>query len=157
VSIGLAGFAGVTVILGRGPGRWQPADEARIRTLLYAAFGALFASLTPIALVLGGISEAASIRYGAVTLLLIIVALIGGLGRSLGRLDERSRAVFRPRIAVVILAIAAMATIAQIATALGLAGSAGAGLFFFGLSALLGYSAFSFIRLMFIRPPDGDD
>jgi hypothetical protein len=37
VKAGIAGFAGVAVVLGRGPGRWSPADRFRIRSLLYAA------------------------------------------------------------------------------------------------------------------------
>jgi hypothetical protein len=48
VDVGLAGFAGVAVVLGRGPGRWGAADALRIRLLLTAAFAALFASLIAI-------------------------------------------------------------------------------------------------------------
>lgn len=156
VSVGLAGFAGVAVLLGRGPGHWRPADALRIRVLLYAAFGALFASLTPVGLLLSGVTEDVSIRCGSMTVLLTIVVWIRSMGRAMSGLDASSRAVFRPRVAVVILIITAIAAIAQLATVLGLAGPAGPSLFFFGLLALLGYAAFSFVRLMFVRP-GGDE
>lgn len=76
ISVGLAGFAGVAVTLGRGPGRWAAADAVRIRALLYAAFGALFAALIPIGLSLAGASEAVSIRGGSIGLFLTLVSWI---------------------------------------------------------------------------------
>jgi hypothetical protein len=50
VSLGLAGFAGIVVVFGRGPGALPPADSLRLAALVGASFGTLFLSLIPIAL-----------------------------------------------------------------------------------------------------------
>jgi len=152
VAVGLAGFAGVAVLLGRGPGNWHPVDAVRIRGLLYAAFGALFASLTPIAVSLGGATEAVSVRCGSIAVLVVIFLWARTLGRVIRRLDDESRAVFHPGVAIVILSISIVAAFAQIANIFGIVGTAGPGVFFLGLLLLLGYAAFGFVRLMFARP-----
>jgi uncharacterized Tic20 family protein len=152
VAVGLAGFAGVAMLLGKGPGRWNPADELRIRALLQAAFGALFAALVPVGLLLGGLAEHMAIRAGAAALLLVIIAWLVNRFRALVQLDEASREVFDPGVASVILAVMVGAALAQLATVLGWTGAIGPALFFFGLLALLAYAAFNFMRLMFVRP-----
>jgi hypothetical protein len=50
--------------------------------------------------------------------------------------------------------VALLVLAAQVAAASGRVGRAADGLFFFGLVSLLGYAAFGFVRLLFIRPAD---
>jgi hypothetical protein len=152
VAVGLAGFAGVAVVLGRGPGRWNPADENRVRLLLYAAFGALFASLASIGVASTGLGEELSVRCGAAVLVIVIVAFARSAERAVRDHDESSPTVFSRAAARVMRAIAGIVLIAQAGAASGLTGGAANGLFFFGLVALLGYAAFGFARLIFIRP-----
>jgi hypothetical protein len=86
----------VAVVLGRGPGRWNPADASRIRLLLYAAFAALFVSLVPVGLARSGAGEALSIRCGSGALLLAILAFGIAAERALRRLEAPSRRVPNP-------------------------------------------------------------
>ena len=157
ISVGLAGFAGVAVTLGRGPGRWAAADAVRIRALLHGAFGALFAALIPIGLSLAGVSEAVSVRCGSIGLFLTLVSWVitfhWNTRRTL-RVDEESRLVLDIRVGIAIIAMTVLVAIAQLAVGLGLAGSVGPGFFFFGLVAFLGYVALGFVRLIFVRPSD---
>jgi hypothetical protein len=61
LSLGLAGFAGVVVLLGRGPGKWHPIDALRIRMLLTVVFAPLFSSLVPIGIEASGGSPSPSV------------------------------------------------------------------------------------------------
>jgi hypothetical protein len=45
VSLGLAGFAGIVVVFGRGPGALPPADSFRLLALVGCSLGTLFLSL----------------------------------------------------------------------------------------------------------------
>jgi hypothetical protein len=152
IAVGLAGFAGVAVMLGRGPGRWSDGDAARIRLLLWAAFGALFASLVPIGLVWTGVPERPSLQIGAGVLFLVFALWSFGASRMVGGLSPEERAVFDPRVALVIRTTSFSTMAGLVAAASGLLGRATAGLVFLGLCLLLGYAAFGFVRLMFVRP-----
>ena len=155
ISVGLAGFAGVAVMLGRGPGRWSAGDAARIRLLLGAAFGALFGSLVPIGLSGSGVREQLSVQIGAAVLLVVFALWSVSASRIVPRLPPEERAVFDPRIAQVIRATSFMTMGLLLLAASGLVGRAAYGLLFLGLFLLLGYAAFGFVRLMFVRPsPD---
>ena len=48
LALGLAGFTGVLVVLGRQPGRFSPAEGFRLAVLLVASLSALFLSLVPL-------------------------------------------------------------------------------------------------------------
>jgi hypothetical protein len=152
IAVGLAGFSGVAVVLGRGPGRWNAGDAARIRLLLGSAFAALFASLVPIGLVWTGMSEPLGVRIGAGVLLIALVLWSIGASRSVSRLSSEERAVFDPRVARFIQAVSFATMGAMVVVGAGLAGRAAAALFFLGLLLTLGYAAFGFARLLFVRP-----
>jgi hypothetical protein len=152
VAVGLAGFAGVAVMLGRGPGRWQGGDALRIQILLGAAFIALFGSLFVIGLITTGVGESPSLRAGAALLAVCIASWTVLAVRGRGRLDPESSAVFSERIARVIGTLTVAAFGAQLVVALGFAGRAEFGLFYAGLFFALLYAAFAFVRLMFVRP-----
>jgi hypothetical protein len=152
ISVGLAGFAGVAVMLGRGPGRWTAGDAARIRLLLGAAFGALFGSLVPIGLSWSGVGEQLSVQIGAAVLLVVFALWTAAAARNVSRLSPEERAVFDPRIAHIIRAAAFVAMGLLLLAGSGLVGRAAHGLLFLGLFLLLCYAAFGFVRLMFVRP-----
>jgi hypothetical protein len=152
VSVGLAGFAAVAVMLGRGPGRWSEGDAARIRLLLAAAFGALFTSLLPVGLVWSGVGDQPSLQVGAAALVATYVLWSRAAARAVARIAAEERAVFNPRIAQIIRGISITTMGLLLLAASGLAGRATSGLLFLGLYLLLGYAAFGFVRLVFVRP-----
>lgn len=152
VAVGLAGFAGVAVMLGRGPGRWGAGDALRIRLLLAAAFSALFASLVAIGTDWAGLRTPNAVRAGAA-----VLAVGQGywgffLGAQVPRLEPAQRALFSSRLANLFRAVVVMSIAGQILVVSGSAGHLASGLFLFGLLASLGYTALAFVRLMFIRP-----
>ena len=153
VSVGLAGFAGVAVVLRRAHGQWNPADGLRIRLLLSAAFGSLFVSLFPIGLASAGVSSLVAVRFGSAILFVFAALWLIGAYLTIRRLDPQTRSVFSLPLGLVIVAFGITVEIAQVLSFTGIAGAASHGLLFFGLVAFLGYAALGFIRLMFIRPP----
>ena len=59
IGIGIAGFSGIAAALGRrGEGAWTPQDITRMRILLRGSFGAVLASLLPVALAATPLAEA---------------------------------------------------------------------------------------------------
>ena len=152
VAVGLAGFAGVAVMLGRGPGRWHGGDALRIQILLGAAFIALFGSLFVIGLITADVGESLSLRAGSALLAVCIASWIVLGARGYRRLDPESSAVFSQRVAMVIGTLAVTAFAAQLVVALGFAGRAEFALFYAGLLFALLNAAFGFVRLMFVRP-----
>lgn len=153
--MGLAGFAGVAVVLGRGPGRWGGGDSLRIRLLLGAAFTALFASLVATGAHWAGAGEARSIQLGAGALLVGQVYWIAVPARQIRRLEPAERSLFNPRLAVLFQVIAFSSCAAQAAVLSGLVGHHAPWLFLYGLLACLSYAALGFVRFMFIRPVSG--
>jgi hypothetical protein len=147
----LAGFAGVAVVLGRGPGRWSAADALRIRLLLTAAFTALFAPLVAIGSQWAGAGEDASVRLGAAALLIGQVRW-GIIGSGLSRLEPSDRALFNPRLAAFFRVVASSSWVAQVVAISGVWRNLVSWLFLYGLLACLGYAAFGFVRLLFVRP-----
>jgi hypothetical protein len=152
ISVGLAGFAAVAVMLGRGPGRWSEADAARIRLQLAAALGALFGSLLPIGLAWSGVGDALALRIGAAGIFAVILLWSIAGSRALVRTAPEEREVFNPRVAQIIRALSIATMLLLLVAAAGLAGRATAGLVFLALYLLLGYAAFGFARLIFVRP-----
>jgi hypothetical protein len=153
IALGLAGFAGVAVVIGRGPGRWGGGDSLRIRLLLGAAFTALFASLVATGAHWTGVGEAEAIRLGAGALLAGQLYWIAFPARQIRHLEPSERALFDPRLAIVFRAIAFSNCVAQGVLVTGLAvGRLAPWLFLYGLFGCLGYAALGFVRFMFIRP-----
>lgn len=152
VAIGLAGFAGVAVVLGRGPGRWSPGDALRIRLLLTAAFTALFAALIAVGGAEAGLSEAVAVQLGAAALLVGQAYWGFGLARQIARLEPAERALFDPRLARLFRLILFSSAASQLVVVSGLLARVGPGLFLYGLLVCLGYAALGFVRLLYIRP-----
>jgi hypothetical protein len=155
ISVGLAGFAGVAVVLGRGPGRWGGADSLRIRLLLGAAFAALFASLVATGVHWAGAGDARSIQLGAGVLLVGQAYWIAVPARQIRHLEPGERSLFNPRLAALFRAIAFSSCASQAAALSGLVDHFAPWLFLYGLLCCLSYAALGFVRLMFIRPTSG--
>jgi hypothetical protein len=152
VAVGLAGFAGVAVMLGRGPGRWSPGDALRIRLLLAAAFTALFAALVATGSAWAGAAEPTSVRLGAAALLVGQVYWGAVVARQIPRLEPAERALFDPRIALAFRVAIYSSWGAQLVALSGLLAPAARWLLLYGLLVCLSYAALAFVRLMYVRP-----
>lgn len=155
LSLGLAGFAGIVVLLGGGPGRWSPVDLLRIRLLLISVLAVLFASVVPLGLAASGVSLESSLRLGC-------LVMFGFVGRwfyasrpipELLRRDPEVRQLLDPRLRIVYSAAAGVALVSQLA---GLASSlvdlAPFPFLFLGILWGLFSGALGFLRLLFARP-----
>ncbi len=152
VALGLAGFAGVAIVLGRGPEYWGDGDSLRIRLLLGSAFAALFASLATTGGDWAGAGEARSVQLGAGVLLgwpVVLVLLPGATDRDL---EPSQRALFNPRLARILSLVAVSSCACQLVALSGLASHIGRWLLLYGLLFSLAYAALGFVRFMFIRP-----
>src|SRR5215831_1967956 len=151
LSVGLAGFAGIAAVIVRGLGRWSGFDNFRILALLYSAVGALFASLGGIAVSFSIDSDLTLSRWGAGFVFLATGLLFARLGQAFVQLDSTSRDQLHPIVAAVILVVMGLSALVQLAAVFGLTGGMAPTVYLVGLTLLLGYAAFSFVRLIFIR------
>jgi hypothetical protein len=139
-------------MLGRGPGQWGAGDALRTRLLLGAAFSALFASLIATSSMWAGASEPVSVRLGAAVLLLGQVYWGVVLARQIARLEASDRALFDPRLALLIRLLMYSSWGAQLVVLSGVLAAAGSWLFLYGLLVCLAYAALGFVRLLYVRP-----
>jgi hypothetical protein len=152
VSLGLAGFAGIVVVFGRGPGALAPADSFRLLALVGCSLGTLFLSLIPIALNAVGLPEPELWQWSSAILLAVAVpAHLFALSRV-----RRDAAEILEVVPVYLLPIGAFLflanLIAQICNALGAGWVPSFGVYLFGLLLYLGFAALQFARMLFVRP-----
>ena len=152
IALGLAGFAGVAVVLGRGPEYWGDGDSLRIRLLLSSAFAALFAALAATGGQWAGAGEATSVQLGAGVLLIGQLYWYFFLARRINDLEPSQRALFDPRLARFLRLFVVSSCVSQLVASAGLARHFGRWLFLYGLFCSLAYAALGFVRFMFIRP-----
>ena len=152
VSLGLAGFAGIVVVFGRGPGALAPADSFRLLALVGCSLGTLFLSLIPIALASLGLPEPTLWQWSSAMMLAVAVpAHLFAFSRI-----RRDAAAILEVVPVYLLPFGALLflanLIAQICNALGVGWSPSFGVYLLGLLLYLGFSATQFARMLFVRP-----
>ena len=152
ISLGLAGFAGIVVVFGRGPGALPPADSLRLVALVGASFGTLFLSLIPIALGFVGVAEPELWQWSsAMMIALVVPAHLLAFSRI-----RRDAAEIFEVLPVFMLPIGASFFVAnwvaQILNVLGTAWVPSFGVYLFGLILYLLFAAFQFARMLFVRP-----
>jgi hypothetical protein len=152
VSLGLAGFAGIVVVFGRGPGALPPADSLRLAALVGASFGTLFLSLIPIALGFVGVPEPELWQWSS-AIMVVLVAPAHGVGML--RIRRIADEIFEVT-PVYLLGIAAFLflgnLIAQVCNSLGVGSLPMFGVYLFGLILYLVFAATQFARMLFVRP-----
>ena len=150
VSIGLAGFGSIAVILGQGRREMAPADRFRVLGLYVATLGAMFLALLPIGLahtrggqvLLWQLSSAAMIVY-----IFIAMALILWFRRDLPPEHHGGR-VLMGSIGVTTVINAA----AQLQNMTGIFHVPGPSPYYFGVIWFLGLGCVFFLRLIFHQP-----
>jgi hypothetical protein len=152
VSLGLAGFAGIVMVFGRGPGALPPADSFRLLALVGCSLGTLFLSLIPVALGFVGVAEPELWQWSSA--LMVAVAIPAHLfGISRVRRDAAELFEVVPVYMIPFGASFFVANlIAQVCNSLGIGWSPSFGVYLFGLIWYLGFAAFQFARMLFVRP-----
>jgi hypothetical protein len=153
LALGLAGFTGVIVVFGRDPkAPWHAVDAFRVARMLSASFGGLFFSLLPEGMLATGLSAVTTWRIGS-ALLLGYLLLAGRstllAARALGP-EERAYLDVRYLRAVPLLLGAVALVLAS--NALGVWWRPGYPAYYLGVLSLLGFAAFQFVRIVFVRP-----
>lgn len=152
VSIGLAGFAGIVVVFGRGPGALPPADSLRLAALVGASLGTLFLSLMPIALNALGLSEPALWQWSsAVMVAFVAPAHVIGMLR-IRRISAEMLEVVPIHLIAVGVFLLLGNLVAQVCNSVGAPWLPSFGVYLSGLILYLGFAAFQFARLLFVRP-----
>jgi hypothetical protein len=152
VSLGLAGFAGIVVVLGRGPGALPLADSFRLLILVALSLGTLFLSLIPIALSFVGVDEPELWQWSSAIMVAgVVPAHLFGLSRLLRHWAELVEVI--PVYMIPFAAFAFLANlIAQVCNVLGVAWLPSFGVYLFGLLLYLLFAAIQFARMLFVRP-----
>lgn len=152
VSIGLAGFAGIVMVFGRGPGELPAADSFRLLALVGCSLGTLFLSLVPIALNGVGLPEPELWQWSSAILLAVAIpAHVFAFARW-----RRDAAEILEVVPIPLLPIGACAFllnfVAQICNALGVGWPPRFGVYLLGLLLYLLFAAIQFARMLFVRP-----
>ena len=152
VSLGLAGFAGIVVVFGRGRGVLAPADSFRLLALVGCSLGTLFLSLIPVALGFVGVPEPELWQWSSAMMIAVAVPahlfVLSRMRRDAGEILEVLPVFLLPFGAFLFLANLT----AQICNALGVAWSPSFGVYLFGLLLSLLFAAIQFARMLFVRP-----
>jgi hypothetical protein len=152
VSLGLAGFAGIIIVFGRGPGALPPADSLRLAALVTASLGTLFFSLIPIALGFVGVPEPDLWGWSSAIMVVAVVPAhaVGVLWMRRNWEEILEVAPIRLLLSAAIILLAN--AVAQVCNSLGVGSLPMFGVYLFGLILYLGFAAVQFARMLFVRP-----
>jgi hypothetical protein len=150
IALGLAGFGGIFVAVGRERrAALRPADSYRLTLLLCTALSTLVLSLVPVALRSLDVADRSVWRVSSA----IMSALLVGIGVATVRMRrphrEEIRAGEAPWMAAAIWVLSFATLAAQLASAAGL-GPGGFGVFFLGLVFLVAFGSYLFARMLFL-------
>lgn len=148
ISIGLAGFTGITAAL-YARGTWHPHDTWRAVALLVMSFGALAFALTPYGLLSFGVQGAALWRILSATF--VVYTAIGAVAAVRFYPPDASSVPPYRVIGRIMWGVGSVDAAAQALNALGLF-SAPFGVYYIGLVVLLLLGGFQFAVLILIRP-----
>jgi hypothetical protein len=152
VSLGLAGFAGIVVIFGRGQGALPPADSLRLAALVGASLATLFLSLIPIALGFLGVGEPEVWQWSSAIMVIVMVpAHVTGALR-IRRIAAQMFEVTPVYLLAFVACLLLGNLIAQVCNCLGVGSLPNFGVYLSGLIVYLGFAATQFARMLFVRP-----
>jgi len=149
VSVGLAGFSGIVLVLARRES--IPWDAWRTLSLLGFSLGALTLSMVPFGLSFSGVPEPDVWRLSSAAMTLYSVVFSTGLLRLLRHLDSTQLPYYRP-VAIISSVGSVTNTVAQLLNSLAVVLPGTLGPFFWGLVWLVIGSAGQFTLILFVRP-----
>ena len=151
IALGLAGFSGVVVVLGRQPGAFTRVEAGRLVLLLVSSIGAMFLALLPLSLAPLELSDSLLWRISAAT----FTAFCLGywlIGRSRVRIVRtHAPEVYSFAVSVFNYATVGTAVILQLVV-LARPADLGPGFYVLGLLGLLLTATVQFVRMLFVRP-----
>ena len=151
-AIGLAGFSGIVVALGKRPGRWAPADRIRLLNVLLLAFGAGFMAYFPMVLAHAGLSGSLLWRSSSGGFLCAVIPMIlFGLIR-MQKLPDDVKGLLHPFVYWLAVISGLVTILAQLLNMVGLGFQPQFAPYFLGLVILLLNGAIQFARMLFARP-----
>jgi hypothetical protein len=151
IALGLAGFGGVFVAVGRSrDAERRPADTYRLVLLLCMALATLVLSLVPVALHALGLAGAGLWRVSNALQALVLAVLLVVFRRWRMRHLEEIRHGEAPLVAALIWVLSVATLVAQAASAAGLLQGQAAGIFLTGLVFLVAFGCYLFARMLFL-------
>ena len=151
IALGLAGFSGVVVVLGRQPGAFTRVEAGRLVLLLVSSIGAMFLALLPLSLAPLEISSSLLWRISAAAFMAFCLgyALIG---RSRVRVVRtHAPEIYSFAVSVFNYATVGIAVALQVVV-LARPEDLGPGFYVLGLLGLLLTATVQFVRMLFVRP-----
>jgi hypothetical protein len=153
VGLGLAGFTGILVALGRTQAAFSRPEVLRLLLLLVSSLGAVFLSLLPFALHESGIGDVACWRLSSLALAAFTTISLAYLGSRIQRHRSEFGQLFSTAVFVIIATGSVLIVILQLVNAVGLGAPPRSGSFLFGLLWLLFIGSLQFARILFVRGP----
>jgi hypothetical protein len=151
IALGLAGFGGVFVAVGRSrEAVRRPADTYRLVLLLCMALATLVLSLLPVALGSLGLAPPGLWRVSNGLQAVVLAVLLVVFRRWRQRHLEEIRHGEAPLVAALIWVLSVVALVAQAASAAGLLQAQAAGVFLTGLVFLVAFGSYLFARMLFL-------
>lgn len=151
ISLGLAGFGGVFVALGRsGVEARRPADTYRLILLMSTALTTLVLSLLPVALAAIGVPPATLWPLACGLEAALLASLLVVFQRLRRRHSEAIRAGEARTVAAGIFVLAGAVLAAEIAGAAGAFSGRSEGVFLLGLVFFVAFGSYLFARMLFL-------
>ncbi len=151
LALGLAGFTGVLVVLGRQPGRFSPAEAFRLSVLLAGAISALFLSLVPMVLADLGLDGPSLWRMTSIIASACLATTALLLRRPLHAFRQAGSDAYSPLVLYGLGIGAILAFCLQLANAVGWPWSPSPGPISVALIYLLTGGVVQFVRILFVR------
>ena len=150
VALGLAGFSGVVVVLGKPPDQFTRVDLGRLTVLLMSSLGAMFFGLLPFALSPLGFNDSTVWRISGTLLAIFATAHIGLSYSQLRRVQREAPEIYSPSAYTIHFSLLLGILVLQLFN-VSKGGQLGLSLYIFGLMALLVVAALQFLRILFVR------
>jgi hypothetical protein len=151
VGLGLAGFTGILVALGRGSEGFSRPEVLRLLLLLVSSLGSMFLALLPFALQESGLGGTACWRISSALLASFTALALAYLGYQIQRHRREFGELFSGSVFVVVSAGSFVIVTLQVLNAAGIGAPPRVGPYLFGLLWLLFVASIQFARILFVR------
>lgn len=152
VAVGLAGFSGLALVLGRRSDRLTSIEKYRLILLLTPSLLALFLAVAPLALLETGIRPAVLWRAASGFQALICLGLVAGFAPWTRRVMRQAPEIFHwPQFTLVAGGYVANGVLQGLHAA-GYYGTYNPGIYLVGLVFLLLHAGHQFVRILLVRP-----
>jgi hypothetical protein len=153
VGLGLAGFTGILVALGRSQAAFSRPEMLRLLLLLVSSLGAVFLALLPFALHESGVEGAACWRLSSVLLAAFTSSSLAYLGYRIQQHRGEFGELFSTAVFVIVTTGSILIVVLQLVNAVGVGAPPRSGPYLFGLLWLLFIASLQFARILFVRRP----